>query len=76
MSELIGELDEGGSSLRIPEDWVAAERARSYEQGNGSVVAALMVCALSGATVGCAIGFVLGWLLTEFLASPVPSSVR
>jgi len=64
MSELIGELDEGGSPLRIPEDWVAAERARSYEHENGSVVAALMVCALSGATVGGLIGFALAWLLT------------
>lgn len=64
MSELIGELDEGGSPLRIPEDWGAAERTRSYEQEHGSVIAALMVCALSGAAIGGAIGFTLGWLLT------------
>lgn len=63
MSELIGELDEGGSPRRIPDDWAATERARPYDDAH-SVVAALVACALSGAVMGAAIGFVLGWLLT------------
>ena len=62
MSELIGELDEGGSPLRIPEDWVAADHTRSSGPGSG-VVAALLVSALSGAVVGGAVGFLLGFLL-------------
>jgi hypothetical protein len=64
MSELIGARDEGGSSFRIPEGWVAADHTRSYEHGHGSVIAALVVCASSGALVGGVLGFVLGWLLT------------
>ena len=64
MWELIGELDEGGSPQRIPESWAAAQHIRSYERGHGSIAAALTVCALSGAAVGGAIGFALGWLLT------------
>jgi len=62
MSELIGELDEGGSPLRIPEDWVAADHAGPSRPGSG-VVAALLVSALSGAVVGGAVGFALGFLL-------------
>jgi hypothetical protein len=62
MSELIGELDEGGSPLRIPEDWVAADHAGPSGPGSG-VVAALLVSALSGAVVGGAVGFALGFLL-------------
>ena len=62
MSELIGELDEGGSPLRIPEDWVEADHARPPGPGSG-VVAALLVSALSGAVVGGVVGFVLGLLL-------------
>jgi hypothetical protein len=62
MSELIGELDEGGQPLRIPEDWLAADQARSSGPGSG-VVVALLVSALSGAIVGGAVGFALGFLL-------------
>jgi hypothetical protein len=62
MSELIGELDEGGSPLRIPEDWVVPDDARAAGPGSG-VLAALLVSALSGAVVGGAVGFALGFLL-------------
>lgn len=64
MSELIGELDEGGSTRHIPDDWAAGERTRPYDHDTRGVVAALVACALSGAVTGGAIGFVLGWLLT------------
>lgn len=62
MSELIGELDEGGSPVRIPEDWVADDDAWPAGPGSG-VVAALLVAALSGAVVGGVIGFALGVLV-------------
>ncbi len=62
MSELIGELDEGGSPLRVPEEWGAAGDVR--EAGLGSaVVAALLVAALSGAVVGGVVGLVVGLLI-------------
>jgi len=62
MTELIGELDEGGAPLCFPADWPAAVHAGSLavEPRDGSLVVALMLCALSGATIGLAIGFALG----------------
>lgn len=66
MTELIGELDEGGAPLCVPADWPAAAPAGAVavEQRDGSLVVALMLCALSGATIGLAIGLALGFLLS------------
>lgn len=63
MSELIGELDEGGSPLRIPEEWGQADGVQRESSGS-AVVVALLMAALSGAVVGGAIGFALGVLLS------------
>jgi hypothetical protein len=66
MTELIGELDEGGAPLCVPADWPTEAHAGSLAAAprDGSLVVALMLCALSGATIGLAIGFALGFLLS------------